>query len=107
MSAALTAAQVAEIRQWIGESTPPTDDDLATAFERLGTTGEVALEVLRGRYATALEGPAKWEVTGDFSVDNTATLAAMAKQVKALEGLTPGSMPTMTVHSLTRADPWR
>ncbi len=106
VSAALTADQLAEIRSWIGDATPPTDDDLADAFERLGSTGDVALEVLRGRYAASLAGPAKWSVEGDFSIDNSANIALLAKHLKALEG-TIGAGPTMTVHSLTRADPWR
>ncbi len=103
---ALTADQLAEIRSWIGAATPPTDEDLATAFERLGSTGDVALEVLRGRYAAAVVGPAKWAVEGDFSIDNTATITALSKLIGSLEG-TIGAGPTMTVHSLTRSDPWR
>jgi hypothetical protein len=105
--APLTAVQLAEIRQWIGAATPPTDDDLAVAFARLGSTGDVALEVLRGRYSTAIfDGPGKYSVEGDFSVDGSADRAAMAKLLASLEG-TIGAGPVMTVHSLTRADPWR
>lgn len=94
------------IRALIGSATPPTDDDLYDIYERLGTVDAVALEVMRGRYADALAGPAKWSVEGDFSIDNTAVIAALSKQVAALEGVV-GESPVLTVHSITRSDPWR
>lgn len=102
----LSFADLAAIRARIGAATPPTDTDLAVAFDRLGSADAVALEVMRGRYADALAGPAKWSVEGDFSIDNTATIAALSRQVAALEGDIAGP-PVMTVHSLTRSDPWR
>ncbi len=102
----IKAGDLAAIRARIGTASPPTDADLAVALARLGSADAVALEVLQGRYADALAGPAKWSVEGDFSIDNTAVIAALSKQVAALETIT-GESPVMTVHSLTRADPWR
>lgn len=103
---ALTADQIAEVRAWIGAGTPPSDDDLATAYDRLGSTNAVALEVLQGRYADALSGPQKWSVEGDFSIDNTETVKALAKQVAELKAIL-GTGGVMTAHCLTRSDPWR
>lgn len=102
----ISAGVLLVIRSRIGTATPPTDADLARSFERLGSADAVALEVLQGRYADALAGPAKWSVDGDFSIDNTAVIAALSKQVAALEGAV-GDSPVMTVRSLRRADPWR
>lgn len=106
MSAALNTADLAWIRSEIGSGEPPTDDDLSAAYDRLGTALDVAVEVLAGRYADLVSSPAKWAVEGDFSIDNTATITALARQLAALRAQ-QGTEPTLTVNSLTRADPWR
>lgn len=102
----LTADDLAEVRKLVGSATPPTDADLDAIYDRLGTVADVALEVLQGRYADLLAGPAKYSVEGDFSVDATANLKALAGVIDDLKSTT-GESPTLTVHSLTRADPWR
>lgn len=102
----LTADDLAEVRRLVGSAAPPTDADLDAIYDRLGTVEDVALEVLQGRYADLLAGPAKWSVEGDFSIDNSATINALGKQIDGLKD-SAGEAPVLTVHSLTRADPWR
>lgn len=99
----LTADDLAKVRQMVGSAAPPTDADLDAIYDRLGKVEDVALEVLQGRYADLLAGPAKWAVEGDFSIDATANLAALGKQITNLRD-SAGEAPVITVHSLTRAD---
>lgn len=104
--AAISAGDLATIRGLIGNRTPPTDAELAEALVRLGTTDAVALEVLEARYVEMVSAPAKWSVEGDFTVDNTVNIQRLGGVVAELKGrLRTG--PTMTVSSITRADPWR
>lgn len=99
----LTADDLAKVRQMVGSATPPTDADLDAIYDRLGKVDDVALEVLQGRFAGLLAGPAKWAVEGDFSIDATANIAALRQQITRLQD-SAGEAPVMTVHSLTRAD---
>ena len=99
----MTEAELAQVRAIIGSTEPPSDADLAAAYGRLGSVDAVALEVVEGRYANLIAGPAKWSVEGDFSVDNTETIKRLAGVIADIKGRL-NTAPTMTVHSLTRAD---
>lgn len=81
---ALTAAQRATLRAYIGSSTPPTDDDLATRLTALGSVEAVALEVLRGRLADFTAAPSSLTLPeGGYS--STANIAALRADVEKLE----------------------
>ena len=81
-------------RAWLltqlGTSTSTTDD-LDGRYARLGTARAVALEVLRERRQALLGQPLKLTLTGVVSVDYTANIAALERQITALENpaLTP------------------
>lgn len=104
--APIAPGDLAAIRARIGPRTPPSDNELAIALDRLGSVDGVALEVLEGRYAEMIAGPAKWSVEGDFSLDNTESIKRMAEAIGELRA-GQGEVPTLTVASITRADPWR
>jgi len=94
------------VRSQIGSATPPTDAELDDAYDRLGSALDVAVEVLEARYADAISGPAKWSVEGDFSIDNTETIKSLRAVLGGLKAQ-QGTVPTLTVSTLTRAEPWR
>jgi hypothetical protein len=102
----IDADALSAIRGRIGSKTPPTDAQLAAAFERLGSADAVALEVLEGRYAEMLSGPAKWAVEGDFNLDNTENIKRLATMIDELK-TSQGTGPGLAVAALTRSDPWR
>jgi hypothetical protein len=99
----VTAEELAQIRALIGSKQPPSDADLAVAYDRLGSAEAVALEVLEGRYADLLAGPAKWAVEGDFSVDSSKNIDKLGAAIAGIKGRL-NTAPAMTVHSMTRAD---
>ena len=63
---AITAAQLAEIREWIGTSSPPTDATLEEHFDDLGTTAAVARRIVRQRLADLVAKAAKFKAEGDY-----------------------------------------
>ena len=77
---AITAAQLAEIREWIGAATPPSDATLTEYFDELGTTAAVARRVVRQRLADLRAKAAKFTADGDYTED-------WAENIKALERL--------------------
>ena len=77
---AITAAQLAEIREWIGTSEPPTDATLEEHFDNLGTTAAVARRVVRQRLADLRAKAAKFSADGDYAED-------FSENIKALERL--------------------
>lgn len=82
---ALTVDQLAYLRSELGTATPPTDDDLAASYGRLGSLEAVALEVIRGRLATMLANPTSFAVEG-YSQSTGTNVDALAKQAARLEG---------------------
>lgn len=74
---ALTEAQVAEIRQWVGDS--PVTADLDAIFARDGSVRAVVLDVLRRRRANLAAAPKSLAIPGEFSQSN--------RDVKELDGL--------------------
>lgn len=86
----LTDDQVAYIRSEIGDSEPPTDADLFTAYERLGIITAVAIEVIRKRIATIASGSAvSFSIAGEYSQSKAENIKALQEILKRLrlEGL--------------------
>lgn len=81
----MTEGELAVIRSHIGATQPPTDQALSLAFDRLGSSEAVALEVLRGRLADMLANPTKFRAEGDFSDDYSTNVDVLSKKVAALE----------------------
>lgn len=70
----LTPADLAWVRGHIGDSTPPSDDDLNDAFDLLGSRSAVALDVWRKRRAEFASRPAKMDLDGEVSQDTSANV---------------------------------
>ena len=82
----LSAADLAWVRSQVGTTTPPTDADLDAIWDRLENRDAVALEVLDGRLATMVATAAKFDLSGDLSVDLTKNIEALREKVAQLQG---------------------
>ncbi|WP_406260249.1 hypothetical protein OIA45_19315 [Streptomyces chartreusis] len=68
--------------------------DLTGRYERLGSARAVALEVLHERIAALVAEPLKVTVNGVATIDNSANLAALERQVSHLrEATAPDDLP--------------
>ncbi|MCA1220258.1 hypothetical protein [Streptomyces sp. 8L] len=60
-------------------------DDLALRYQRLGNARKVAIEVLYERRADLLTSPTAITVNGVVSINQTANLAGIERQIASLE----------------------
>lgn len=81
---ALTADQLANIRDEISDSTPPTDEEVEALWTRKGESlTQTVLAVLTKRYAAlANGGPLNFTVVGEYSEDRSNNLKALEAQIK-------------------------
>ena len=79
---ALTAGQIIAIRREIGSE--PDDAALNLAYDRLGSTGLVALEILETRYADLVSSPAQFTVFGEYGQNTSQNLIDMRMQLERL-----------------------
>ena len=103
---AFAATDLPAIRAHIGTTAPPSDQDLAQSFARLGSVEAVALEVVRGRLADMLARPAELSVDGDYSEKWTRTielLTAKEAELAAVVARADGSGGVVQVARLTRS----
>lgn len=82
---ALTNSQLAVIREQIGATSPPTDEDLENRFARTGDVQAVILEVLRGRLADFLSGPTSISIPGVYSESHGEAVTALRDQIAGIE----------------------
>lgn len=101
---ALTAAELIELRAVIGKGTPPTDADLNTKFDRLGSVTLVAREVLSERLADLLTKPTSFSIPGEYSESRGGQIKALQEQLVALGG---GVLSGTRIATLERDDPGR
>ena len=73
------------VRDEIGTATPPTDSDLNTSFDELGSREYVALRVLKRRRADLLANPASFTISGVLSQDASANLRILDSQIAPLQ----------------------
>lgn len=110
---ALTAAQVAQIREWVG--TEPDTAALNVIHDRVGLVDAVALSVLVTRRTllreTLATQPAKLGLAGDYSHDwgNTRTvydddIARLQLLVDAQSDDVPGAVTLTAVGTIGRTD---
>nr|BFD90962.1 hypothetical protein KitaXyl93_23220 [Kitasatospora sp. Xyl93] len=76
-------ATLAWLRAQLGPTT--TTDDLNTRYQRLRTARAVASEVLAERRATLLADPLRLVVDGVVTVDRTANLTGIERQLALLQ----------------------
>ncbi|MFE2346082.1 hypothetical protein [Kitasatospora cineracea] len=78
-------AALAWLHAQLGTAT--STDDLTNRYQRLGTAHAVALEVLTERRAALLADPLRLVVDGMVTMDRTANLTGLERQIAALEGV--------------------
>lgn len=83
---AITAVQLAEIREFIGTSEPPSDATLEEYFDELGTVTAVARRVVRQRLAALRAKAAKFTADGDYSEDWSENIRALERLEGRLGG---------------------
>ncbi|MEU8919465.1 hypothetical protein AB0D10_00840 [Kitasatospora sp. NPDC048545] len=76
-------AALAWLLAQLGPTTPT--DDLTARHARLGTARAVALEVLAERRAVLLSEPLRLVVDGVVTMDRTANLTGIERQIAALQ----------------------
>lgn len=79
---ALTAGQIIAIRREVGSE--PDDVALNLAYDRLGSTGLVALEILETRYADLVSSPAQFTVFGEYGQNTSQNLIDLRMQLERL-----------------------
>lgn len=105
--ATLTADELANIRDWIGDSEPPDDFDLQTIYDRKTTLTKTVLSVLDKRLATLISGgPLSFTVVGEYSENRAANITALEKLIARVRaegvGDEDGVIGKVTVGSLGR-----
>lgn len=83
---AVTAGQLAEIREYIGTSEPPTDATLEEYFDELGSVTAVARRIVRQRLADMRAKAAKFTAEGDYTEEWSVNIAALERLEKNLTG---------------------
>ncbi|MGG2460597.1 hypothetical protein ACO0M4_12400 [Streptomyces sp. RGM 3693] len=75
-----------DVLRWLQAQLGPGIDaeDLATRYERLRSAKAVALEVLHERVAALVAEPLKVTVNGVATIDNSANVAALERQLAQL-----------------------
>jgi hypothetical protein len=79
---ALTAGEIIAIRREVGAE--PDDTALNLAYDRLGSIGLVALEILETRYADLVSSPAQFTVFGEYGQNTSQNLIDMRMQLERL-----------------------
>jgi hypothetical protein len=104
----LAVDDLAWIRSFIGDDTPPTDLDLDAIYDRVETVAGTAAEIVRKRIAVLLSAPASFAVDG-YSQNAAANISAYQKLLAYLEELaTTGSTSLGTrIVQLVRDRPGR
>lgn len=104
----LTSDQIATIRGWISDRTPPTDPELDAMYSRLESLKAVVQEVLRKRLAEFTAKPSQFAVAGDYSQSTAANINGLREQLKLLDQYTddlvfsPASSQPLTVQRMRR-----
>lgn len=106
---AITADDNKAIRSYVGtNATDPTDVDISSRWDRLGSVQLVAQEILRERRANLVLADAlKVDVANDYSEDATANLKALDETLATLAGQTGTDdrvLPLLTLGELVRPD---
>ncbi len=91
---ALTAGQIIAIRREIGSE--PDDATLNAAYDRLGTLGLVALEILETRYADLVSSPAQFTVFGEYGQNTGQNLIDLRGQLERLRSGIPDAGGILT-----------
>lgn len=80
------AAVNSNVLRWLQAQLGPDTGtaDLTGRYERLGSARAVALDVLHGRIAALVAEPLKVTVNGVASIDNSANVVALERQVSQL-----------------------
>lgn len=86
--ATLTADELALIRDEIGDTEPPYDEDIQDVYDRMGDSlTKTVLQILKKRLATLLSGGAfSFTVVGEYSENRSANVQALERQISRITG---------------------
>lgn len=92
----MTKEELTQLRSYVPWD-PPSDRDLNARFDALGNWPAVAVEQIRSRLQLMVNDPASLNVGGEFSVNWSANIATLQKQLDNVAALVPTSTPSDTV----------
>lgn len=99
--AELAAEQIEEIRDEVGD-TPP-DADLQAVYDRVESVGATIYSVLARRLANLRAAPASFSISGEYSQNTQANIAALEAQLARWSAYAPHSASVLeTVQLLSR-----
>lgn len=81
---ALTLDELAAVRAEIGDTVPPSDDDLDEIHDRRGGLVGVVREVWAKRLAEYLASPASFTVSGEYAQSVAANIQGIQKRLAEL-----------------------
>lgn len=81
----LNPNQLATVRDWVSDKTPPTDEDLHAIFDRLGSVKAVVMTVLRKRLAAFQADPASFNAD-DYGQTVSANITSLERALVDLDG---------------------
>jgi hypothetical protein len=85
--ATLTADQLAEIRDEVGDT--PGDADLQETYTRVGTIGGTIYSTLSRRLANLMAAPSSFAVPGEYSQSTQANIQALQAQLAKWAAFAP------------------
>lgn len=80
---ALTAEQLAEIREWVGST--PDDVTVSATFDALGGVRDTIRRILRMRRADLIANPSQFAIPGEYSQSTVANLKAIDSLLEQLD----------------------
>lgn len=112
----LSPNDLAWVRKFVGDTTPPTDDDLDEIYDRYvaidGTRtvaqhrSDVAEEVLTKRLADYLANPAQFIVPGEYGQNTSSNINHLREVLSQLRLASGSSFPTRII-PMVRAETCR
>lgn len=84
---ALSADQLLILRAELGDAVPPTDETLDQLYTLRGGLVGVVRHVWQGRLANLINNPASFSVSGEYSQNTAANIAAIQRRLLELAGV--------------------
>lgn len=83
---ALTLDELALVRAEVGDTVPPSDDDLDEIHDRRGGLVGVVREVWSKRLADLLASPASFTVSGEYGQNVASNILGIQQRLRELAG---------------------
>lgn len=99
-----TDEDIALVRRFVGNTEPPTDDDLYDAIQDAGSATLAAEQLLQGRLGDLLSKPASFSISGVYSESNSANIDALKGKIEELQVINGTATSSVRVVDLYRSD---